>query len=155
MKKIVTTALFLSLLVGGITGIALAQGHMGHMEMKHRMPGPDGDAGFFSHISDMLALNQEQQDAAKQIHQAAFEKAGPLMEQHQAQMDEIETLLDSGKATAQEIGTKVIAAHATRTQLKAIHEDAMTQFKALLTDEQKAKLETMEEMHSDMKMRHH
>src|SRR5689334_20268281 len=130
MKKIVMTSLLLSLLVVG--GVALAQGHM-----MHRMPGPDGDAGFFSHIADMLDLTQEQQDAAKQIHEATFEKAKPVMEQHQAQMDEVETLLDSGKATAQEIGTKVIAAHATRTQLKAIHEEAMAQFKALLTDEQK------------------
>jgi Spy/CpxP family protein refolding chaperone len=153
MKKIMTTALFVSLLVAGISGLALAQGHMG-MGM-HRMPGPDGDAGFFSHIADMLNLTQEQQDAAKQIHEATFEKAKPLMEQHEAQMDEIETLLDSGKVTAQEIGTKVIAAHATRTQLKAIHEEAMAQFKTLLTDEQKTKLETMEEMHSDMKVRHH
>jgi Spy/CpxP family protein refolding chaperone len=150
MKKTVMTSLLLSLLAVG--GVALAQGHMG---MTHHMPGPDGDAGFYSHIADMLDLTQEQQDAAKQIHEATFEKAKPIMEQHHAQMEEIETLLDSGKATAQEIGTKVIAAHATRTQLKAIHEEAMAQFKVLLTDEQKAKLDKMEDLHSDMKMRMH
>lgn len=152
MKKIALTALVLSLLAAGAL---LAQGHMG--PMMHRMPGPDGDgAAFMSHIADMLDLTQEQQDAAKQIHEAAFEKAKPVMEQHHAQMEEIESLLDAGKATAQEIGTKVIAAHATRKQLEAIHEDAMTQFKALLTDEQKAKLEKMEEHHSQMKeMMHH
>lgn len=150
MKKIVMTSLLLSLMVVG--GVALAQGHMGMM--KHRMPGPDGGE-FVAHIAEMLDLTQEQQDAAKQIHEATFAKAKPVMEQHEAQMDEIETLLDSGKATAQEVGTKVIAAHATRTQLKAIHEEAMAQFKALLTDEQKAKLETMEDHHSDMKVRMH
>jgi Spy/CpxP family protein refolding chaperone len=155
MKKIARTALVLSLLVtGSIGGMALAQGHMG--PMMHRMPGPDEGAAFMSHIADMLDLTQEQQDAAKQIHEAAYEKAKPVMEQHHAQMEEIESLLDSGKVTAQEIGTKVIAAHATRKQLEAIHEDAMTQFKALLTDEQKAKLEKMEEHHSEMKeMMHH
>lgn len=152
MKKIAMTSLLLSLLVVG--GVALAQGHMGG-PMMHRMPGPDGDAGFYSHIAEMLDLTAEQKDAAKQIHEATFEKARPIMEQHHAQMEEIETLLDSGKVTAQEIGTKVIAAHATKTQLKAIHEEAMAQFKALLTDEQKAKFETMEEHHSEMKMMIH
>lgn len=155
MKKIALASLLLSLLVGGIGGVALAQGHMGHMAMKHRGPSPDGDAGFYSHIADMLDLTQEQRDVAKEIHAATFEKAKPVMEQHRAQMDEIETLLDAGKVSAQEIGTKVIAAHATRTQLKAIHEEAMAQFKTLLTDEQKAKFEKMEELHSEMKMRHH
>jgi Spy/CpxP family protein refolding chaperone len=154
MKKIALTTLVLSLLAIG--GVALAQGHMGHM--MHRMPGPDGADGFMSHIADMLDLTQEQQDAAKQIHEAAFAKAKPVMEQHHAQMEEIESLLDAGKVTAQEIGTKVIAAHATRKQLAAIHEDAMAQFKVLLTDEQKTKLETMmegmEEGHMKMRMHH-
>ncbi|MES1242123.1 MAG: Spy/CpxP family protein refolding chaperone [Acidobacteriota bacterium] len=148
MKKIALTSLLLSLMVVG--GVALAQG-----PMMHRMPGPDGDAGFYSHIADMLDLTADQKDAAKQIHEATFEKAKPIMEQHHAQMEEIESLLDSGNVSAQEIGTKVIAAHATRTQLKAIHEEAMAQFKALLTDEQKAKFEKMEDFHSDMKVRMH
>jgi Spy/CpxP family protein refolding chaperone len=150
MKKIALTTLVLSLLAIG--GVALAQGHM-----MHHMPGPDGAEGFMSHITGMLGLTQEQQDAAKQIHEAAFEKAKPVMEQHHAQMEEIESLLDAGKATAQEIGTKVIAAHATRKQLEAVHDDAMTQFKALLTEEQKTKLDTMMEgmEKGHMKMRMH
>jgi Spy/CpxP family protein refolding chaperone len=150
MKKIAMSALVLSLLAVG--GVALAQGHM-----MHHMPGPDDHgAMFMAHISEELGLTQDQQDAAKQIHEALFEKAKPLMEQHQAQMDEIESLLDSGKATAQEIGTKVIAAHATRKQLEAIHDDAKAQFSALLTDEQKEKFEKMMAGHEEMmKMRMH
>lgn len=153
MKKIALTSLLSLLVVGSIGGIALAQGHMG--QMMHRTPGPDGHADFASHIAEMLDLTQEQRDAAKQIHEATFEKAKPVMEQHHTQMEEIETLLDAGNVTAQEIGTKLIAAHATKTQLKAIHEGAMEQFKALLTDEQKAKFEKMEEHHSGMKIRMH
>ena len=151
MKKLAMTSLVLALLAVG--GVALAQGHM-----MHRMPGPDGDGAFMSHIADELGLTPEQKEEAKQIHEAVFEKAKPVMEQHHAQMEEIESLLDSGKVTAQEIGTKVIAAHATRKQLEAIHEDAMAQFKALLNDEQKAKLEKMhegmEEGHMKMRMHH-
>jgi Spy/CpxP family protein refolding chaperone len=150
MKKIAITTLVLSLLAaGGISGVALAQGHM-----MHRMPMSDG-GDFMSHIAGELGLTQDQQDEAKQIHEAAFEKAKPLMEQHQAQMEEIETLLDAGTATAQEIGTKVIAAHATRKQLEAIHDDAKAQFSALLNDEQKAKFEAMMSSHDKMPMMMH
>jgi Spy/CpxP family protein refolding chaperone len=150
MKKIAIASLLLSLLAAG--GVALAQGHMDHM--MHRMPGPP-DGELVSHLADALDLTQEQQDAAKQIHEAVFEKAKPLMEQHHAQMEEIESLLDAGKATAQEIGTKVIAAHATRKQLEAIHNDAKAQFSALLNDEQKAKFEKMMSGHEEMHMRMH
>lgn len=154
MKKIALASLVLSLLVGSIGGVALAgHGHMGPMGMKHR--GPDGDAGFYSHIADKLDLTEEQRESAKQIHEATFEKAGPIMEQHHAQMDEIETLLDAGTVSAQEIGTKLIAAHATKKQLKTLHEEAMGQFKALLTDEQKARFEEMDFGHMKMRMRHH
>jgi Spy/CpxP family protein refolding chaperone len=153
MKKIAIASLLLSVLAVG--GVALAQGHMGHM--MHRMPGPP-DGEFVNHIAEALGLNQEQKDAAREIHEAMFENAKPLMEQHHAQMEEIETLLDSGKVTAQEIGTKVIAAHATRKRLEAIHEDAKAQFSALLNDEQRAKLEKMhegmEEGHMKMRMHH-
>ena len=153
MKKIAMTTLVLSLLAIG--GVALAQGHMGHM--MHRMPGPP-DGEFVSHIAEMLGLNQEQKDAAREIHEAVFEKAKPLMEQHHAQMEEIDALLDAGKATAQEIGTRMIAAHATKQQLEALHDEAKAQFTALLTDEQKAKLEKMhegmEEGHMKMRMHH-
>jgi Spy/CpxP family protein refolding chaperone len=152
MKKIALASLLSLLVVGGIGGVALAQGHMG---MMHHMPGPDGAADLISHITEMLDLTQEQQDAAKQIHEAMFEKAKPVMEQHHAQMEEIETLLDSGKATAQEIGTKVIAAHATRKQLEAIHNDAKAQFSVLLNDEQRAKFEKMMSGHEEMHMRMH
>ena len=147
MRKIALTSLLLSLLVVG--GVALAEGHR-----MHRMPGPDGHhGGFASHIAEALDLTAEQKDAAKQIHEATFDKARPVMEQHHAQMEEIETLLDAGNVNAQEIGTKLIAAHATKKQLKAIHEEAMEQFKTLLTDEQKAKLEELHESHGKMKMK--
>lgn len=146
MKKIAMASLLLSLLVVG--GVAVAQGH----KMHHRMPGHDGE--LVSHIAEELGLTQEQKDAGREIHEAVFEKAKPLMEQHHAQMDEIHTLLDAGTATAQELGTKLIAAHATKKQLEAIHEDAKAQFSALLTDEQKAKFEKMDFGHMKMRMHH-
>lgn len=149
MKKIAMASLLLSLLVVG--GVALAQGHMGGHTM-HRMPGHDGEHA--CQMAGELGLTQEQKDAAKQIHEAVFEKAKPLMEQHQAQMDEIHTLLDAGTATAQELGTKLIAAHATKKQLEAVHEEAKSQFSALLTDEQKAKFEKMDTGHMKMRMHH-
>jgi Spy/CpxP family protein refolding chaperone len=148
MKKIVMASLLLFLLVVG--GVAVAQGH----KMHHRMPGGH-DGELVSHIAEELGLTQEQKDAAREIHEAVFEKAKPLMEQHHAQMEEIHTLLDAGTATAQELGTRLIAAHATKKQLEAIHEDAKAQFSTLLTDEQKAKFEKMDLGHVKMRMMHH
>jgi len=148
MKKIALSTLFLSLLAVG--GVALAQGHL-----MHRMPPPEG--GFMpgaGHFAEALGLTQDQKDEAKKIHEAVFEKAKPLMEQLHAQMAEIHALLDAGSASAEEIGTKMIAAHAARKQLGAIHDEAKEQFSALLTDEQRAKFETLMASHGEMHMRH-
>jgi Spy/CpxP family protein refolding chaperone len=153
MKKFALSSLLLALLaVGGISGVALAQDHM-----MHRMPMHDGAFApdCPEHFAAELGLTQDQQDAAKKIHKAAFEQAGPLMEQHHAQMKEIHTLLDAGSASAEEIGTKLIAAHATQKQLEAIHTEAMAQFSALLNDEQKAKFEKMTSSHDKMPMMMH
>ncbi len=143
------TTLTLALLLGigslaTVGGVALARG--GDGPGFHRMMGhPDGGRAAGGFIAAELGLTAEQKEAARKIHMEAFEKAGPLMEQHRTEMEAIETLLDEGSATAEEIGTRVIAAHATKTQMHAVHDAAMEEFKALLTAEQKAKLETLQE----------
>ena len=39
------------------------------------------------------------------------------------------------------------SAHATQAQIKALHEEAMTRFSAILTPAQKTKLDQMHQMH--------
>ncbi len=71
------------------------------------------------------------------------------MTQHHQQMEEVKALLDAGGADPAEVGQKVIAAHATGQQLKALHEDFKTRFSALLNADQLTKLQKLEAMHHD------
>jgi Spy/CpxP family protein refolding chaperone len=74
-------------------------------------------------------------------------KAQPLMEKSRQQRDEIKALLDGDNPDATEIGQAMIASHATKEQLKALHEEAMAKFSALLNAEQLEKLKNLKEMH--------
>jgi Spy/CpxP family protein refolding chaperone len=145
MKKKILFSLIAALVL--VTGAALAGEHFKRV-MVH---GGGGGPHMFIEGADRfvaeLGLSDEQKEAAKQIHEEIWAKAEPLMEQHHQQMEEIHALLDAGNANAAEIGQKMITAHASRKQLEAAHEEGMERFKALLTEEQKAKLETLEKEH--------
>lgn len=141
MKKLVLA--LSALLLIGTAAVFAAQGHdrgRGHArgEFGHRMG---------AHLAKMLDLTASQQAAARQIHQEVAEKAKPLREQHRDQMEEVHELLDTASPDPTTVGQKLIAAHATRDQIKALHEEAMTRFTDLLNAEQKAKLEELHEKH--------
>lgn len=97
------------------------------------------------HLTRALDLTEEQKAAAKQIHEETMTRAEPLMEQRERQWEELHALLDTANPNPTEVGNRMIAAHALRAQLKALHEDGMNRFKALLTEEQRSKLEEMHE----------
>jgi Spy/CpxP family protein refolding chaperone len=122
-----------------VAGAALAQphGHMGHMM------GKSGAAGMADHLATVLNLTDAQKASAKQLHQELWTKAQPLMAKMKQQHEELKTLLSGANPDATEIGQKVIAAHDTRTQLKAMHEDFANRFSALLNADQKAKFQEM------------
>ena len=108
-----------------------------HMVFEH-------GGGHMARMAEKLDLTEDQKEAAKKLHEEAMTRAEPLMEQHHQQMEEIHSLLDAGTATATEIGEKMIAAHATGKQLRAVHDETKASFTALLTAEQRAKLEEMD-----------
>ena len=101
-----------------------------------------------------LGLTEDQKTQAKQLHEELRAKAEPLMEQVREQHEAVETMLESANPDPTAVGRQVIAAHQTREQLKALHEDFKTRFTALLTAEQKEKLEQFHERHDDGE-RHH
>jgi Spy/CpxP family protein refolding chaperone len=147
MKRILTYGLCAALVLMGAAFAVHAQGHGFHGKMGGHMAGMEG------HHEEMMAkaldLTADQTAAAKKLHAELLAKAQPLMTQHHQQMDEIKTLLDGANPDATEIGQKTITAHATGQQLKSMHEDFMTRFSALLTADQKAKLQQMEQAHHD------
>ena len=124
-----------------IAGAALAQphGHMGHMGPM----GKSGAAGMEEHLASVLNLTDAQKASAKQLHADLMVKAQPLMTKMRQQRDELKTLLNGTNPDATEVGQKVIAAHDTRNQLKALHEDFANRFSALLNADQKAKFQEM------------
>lgn len=155
MKRKILFSLIAALVL--VTGAALAGEHF-KQAMGHGGGGPrmmHGGIGF----AEELDLNDEQKEAAKQIHEEIWAKAEPIMKQHHQQFEEIHALLDAGNANATEIGQKAIAAHASMKQIHTLHEEGMERFKALLTEEQKEKLETLEKEHPGphrgMRMRIH
>ncbi len=94
-------------------------------------------------LAKALSLTADQQAAAQKLHQSLAASAQPLMAQHRQQMQEIHALLDGGNADPAEIGQKMIDAHATGQQLKALHDDFNTKFSALLNPDQLAKFQQL------------
>lgn len=155
MNKRILFSLMAALLL--VAGAALAGDHF-KQAMGHGHGGPGGHMAAMHGIVSELGLSEEQKEAAKQIHEEIWARAEPLMEQHHQQMEEIHALLDAGNANAAEIGQKMITAHASKKQLEAAHEEGMARFKALLTEEQKARLEELMKDHPGphgMRMRMH
>jgi Spy/CpxP family protein refolding chaperone len=98
-------------------------------------------------VAKALDLTAEQKAAGEKLHAEVAAKAEPLMEQTHQQWKEIHELLDADNPDATAIGERMIAAHATRQQLKAIHEDAMARFSATLNAEQLEKFKKFKDMH--------
>src|SRR5262245_40519001 len=105
------------------------------------MASPEDMAHHEEFMAKALGLSDEQKAAAKKLHEETFAKAKPLMEQQQQAWEQIHTLLDGDNPDATTIGQRMIEAHATGEQLKALHEETMTKFKALLNADQLEKLE--------------
>ena len=139
MKRILTLALSAALVLGASFAVQ-AQMH------GHGMHGQAG-ADHMAFLTKALNLTADQQAAVTKLHQDLMAKAQPLMQQHHQQMADVKTLLDGVNPDATEIGQKTIAAHNTMQQLKALHEDFKTKLTALLTPDQKTKLQQMEQAH--------
>lgn len=100
-------------------------------------------------FAEGLDLTEDQKAAVKPLHEELRAQSEPVMEKMHQQMEELHALLDTANPNPTEVGNKAIAAHATRAQLKALHEEFKTRFSALLTDEQKAKLEEIHAKHGE------
>ena len=131
-------ALGLALAVAGAGTVAVAgEGEGGHRGW-HGRGGPGGFRGFRA-----LDLTEEQRTQAKAI----FDEQRKASEPQRAQMHELRTQmreqLDSGKADPTAIGQLAIQAHAIGQQLREARERGHERLLAILTPEQKAKLEQM------------
>jgi Spy/CpxP family protein refolding chaperone len=121
-------------LAAGAGSAAYAGGEGGHR-------GVHGRGGF--HGFRALDLTDEQRTQAKAI----FEEQRKASEPQRAQMRELRKqmreMLDGGKADATAVGQLAIQTHAIGQQLREARERGHERLLAILTPEQKAKLEQM------------
>ena len=100
-----------------LAGAALAQPHRG------------ARGSMVDHLATALDLTEAQKATATQLETAMRAQAAPLMQQSRQQHAELRTLLKSADPDATQIGEKVLAAHATRAQMKALHDEFNTKLK--------------------------
>ncbi len=102
-----------------------------------------------------LDLTEAQKESAEAIFEATLAEVEPIREARRERHQELRTLLDGDSPEAGEVGSLVIANHAARDQVRAIHEAAFAEFKDLLTVEQLEKLERFEERRDERRNRRH
>lgn len=123
-----------------------------HFKMRHG--GSDHHA---ERLAEHLDLNDSQKATLKTLQAEMDAKVEPLLEQHQQIFQQVHEALEAGNADPTELGNQMIAGWEVMKQVRAAHEELMTRLSAVLSAEQKEKLETMKERHGKMgfKVMHH
>jgi Spy/CpxP family protein refolding chaperone len=145
MTKRITLFLCAALVLA-LAGLAVAQPHHG-MDQHFAHP---GGQNFHDHVAKALDLTADQKAAADKLWAEMETRMQPLADQHRAQMEAVHDLLDTANPDPTEVGNKMLAAHAIRNEMKALHEDIATRFSALLNAEQRAKFDQFRAMHEKM-----
>lgn len=156
MKRTVATAAALALLAAPAVFAQRGPGAhgagMGFGGPVGMMGGPGAEFGQHrvEMLTEALQLTQDQQNAWKTIRDNAQATVQPLAVQMRQIHADIRTALDAGNADAAALGAKMIAAHEVGTKIKAARDAAHAAFRALLTAEQQAKLDLLEQMRQNM-----
>jgi Spy/CpxP family protein refolding chaperone len=104
-------------------------------------PGPRGHRA--KALTDYLGLSAEQQEQWRALHQQHWEAMKPLREEGRALRQKVRESLEANEPDVV-VGEAVKALHAHRQQMQNEREAFEGQLRALLTEEQKAKLDAFE-----------
>ena len=135
MKRTLFTLSLVALVVAATAVVA-------QEKMRMEMGG-----GEMAAIVDALQLTPSQQAVFDSAHADFKAAAQPLLDKQRALGRQIETDLKSKSADACAIGGEMIAQHAITDQVLALHEQLKAKVSAVLTPEQKTKLEAISSMH--------
>lgn len=105
-------------------------------------------------LTDALDLTADQQAAWKTQREELRTTVQPLMEQSQELRKQLRDSLDAGTTDAQAVGDLVLSTHAIGQQIREAHDAAQAAFRALLTTEQQATFDKLQERRSEMGDRH-
>jgi len=123
-----------------LAGIAHAQGPGGP---PHDRPfGPDLGHG---RLAEELSLSDEQKSQLEALRSRQQETLKPLAETARQAHETFRGALEADGADATAVGQAALAMHAAEKKLRAAHEAAFEEMKAILTPEQRDKLEKMHE----------
>ncbi len=151
MKKQTLTVATLAIATFGWIAAAAAQGpaggHMRHGGGPGFGPGGPGGPGGppIEMIAERLGLSDEQKAEWKAIHEKAREAGQPLMKAAGASKEAFDKALEAENADAATVGQAAIAMKNARNQVEAHHKATMEAAKAILTPEQAAKFEQMQQ----------
>jgi len=134
-----TLALAALLLAGG----AAAQPQGGPPQGGPPGPRPEGgpDGGCAEALATYLTLTDAQKTAAQALQESLHATVQPLAEKERTAHEAIRAALDAASRDAAALGALTLQAYDAHKQIKAARDAFDTAFAALLTAEQKAKLE--------------
>jgi periplasmic protein CpxP/Spy len=104
-----------------------------------------GGPGFGPRFAEALGLTDEQKTQIEAVHTRQRETLKPLMEAARQAHEAFRTAVEAPNADATAVGRAAIAMNAAEKKLEAAHEAAFEEIKALLTPEQRDKLDKMRE----------
>jgi Spy/CpxP family protein refolding chaperone len=110
-------------------------------------PGGPGGPGIGPRFAEELGLSDEQKAQLEALRTKQRETLRPLMESARQAHDAFQTALDAENADAAAIGQAALAMKAADNKLRAAHEAAFEEMKAILTPEQAAKLDQVQAQH--------
>jgi Spy/CpxP family protein refolding chaperone len=132
--------------VGALPWAGLAQAQdpppppHGH-EFGPGRPGGPGGPGFGPGLAEALGLSDDQKAQLDALRTKQRETMRPLMESARQAHDAFQAALDADNADAATVGQAALAMKAAEKKLRAAHEAAFAEMKAILTPEQAAKLD--------------
>jgi len=134
MKRIVI-ALFVA--VVAVAAFAQDGPHPGMMK-RHMGMGPHGDE-----LVAALGLSADQKTQWDAIHQQLEASVSPLFHQHRAAEEQLQALVEASNPDATAVGKQFLAMRAIDKQIQAAHEATKSKIEAILTPDQKTKLEAL------------
>ena len=104
-------------------------------------PGKPGGPGFGPRLAEELGLSDDQKAQLEALRGKQRETLRPLMESARQAHEAFQTALDADNPDAAAVGQAALAMKAAEKKLRAAHDAAFEEMKAILTPEQAAKLE--------------
>lgn len=125
---------------GGGPGLFAQAGRHGRM----------GRHGFFGpRLIRALDLSEEQIKQAREIRENTRRQVQPLAEEQRALRQELRTALEGEAPSSEAVGSIVISLHQNRQQVRDLHQQALTDFEAILTPEQLERFQQFRERRQD------